>query len=97
MSDEIDAENVSTVYVVEVSSQAEQAHLKALECILEMGEHYLAEHLLRQAAEVYFELVDCYGNTPESFRARQRLFEMAEHYENIGTPHQARGIYERLL
>jgi hypothetical protein len=61
-----------------------------------MAERYLADNLLRQAAEMYFEVVGSYTSTPESARARRQLIEIAEHYEDIAAPCQARGIYERL-
>ena len=98
MSDEIHAANVSAASVVEAPSLTVQADLKALEChLLGMADRYRADNLLRQAAEMYFEVVNRYIKAPESSCARQRLLEIAEHYENIGAPHQARGIYERLL
>ncbi|MGD1000291.1 MAG: hypothetical protein ABSA67_06275 [Candidatus Brocadiia bacterium] len=98
MTDEIHTANVSAASVVEAPSLTVQAELKALECLLlGMADRYLADNLLHQAAEMYFEVVDRYLGAPESSCARQRLLEIAEHYENIGAPHQARGIYERLL
>jgi hypothetical protein len=98
MSDEIHAANGSTASVAEAPSLTTQADLTALECaLLGMADRYRADNLLRQAAEIYFQVVDRYVGAPESSRARQRLLEIAEHYENIGAPHQARGIYERLL
>ena len=97
MSGEIQAENAHATSVVEASPRSSQTDSRALERVLGMADHYRADNLLRQAAEMYFEVVDRCNSTPELARARQRLMEIAEHYENIGAPHQARGIYERLL
>ncbi len=97
MSDEIHAANANTASVVEAPPQLSQADSKALERVMGMAERYLADNLLRQAAEMYFEVLDRYNSVPESDRARQQLLEIAEHYEDIAAPHQARGIYERLL
>ena len=97
MSDEIHAADVNTGSVVEAPPQPAQADSKALDHVLGMADRYCADNLLRQAAEMYFEVVNRYHSTLESARARQRLLEIAEHYENIGAPHQARDIYERLL
>jgi hypothetical protein len=66
--------------------------------ILSMADHCLHDHLYRQAAEMYFEVVRRQGvGVPETEHARQCLIQIAEHYERTGNPHQARGIYEQLL
>ena len=105
MSDKIHAANASTTSVVEAPPQLSQADSKrgaqlrsrALERAMGMAERYLADNLLRQAAEMYFEVVGRYAGAPESARAHEQLLEIAEHYEDIEAPHEARGIYERLL
>jgi hypothetical protein len=97
MSDEVHAANVNTTSGVEAFARSCQTDLQAMERILGMADRYRADHLLRQAAEMYFEVVDRSKRAPELARARERLLEIAEHYENIGAPHQARGIYERFL
>jgi hypothetical protein len=98
MSDEIHAAKVSAASVVEAPSLAVQADLKSLEGhLLGMADRYRADNLLCQAVEMYFSVVDRYVGAPESSLARQRLLEIAEHYESIGALHQARGIYEQLL
>ena len=66
--------------------------------LMNMADHCLQNHLLRQAAEMYFAVLDRRGaGVPETEHARRRLLEIAEYYEGTGNPHQARGIYEQLL
>jgi hypothetical protein len=63
-----------------------------------MADHCLHNHLLRQAAEIYFMVLDRAGaSASDREHARRRLLEVAEVYERTGNPHQARGIYEHLL
>jgi len=65
---------------------------------MNMADHCMHDHLLRQAAEMYFEMLHRPGaGDPETDHARRCLLEIAEHYELTGKPHQARGIYEQLL
>jgi hypothetical protein len=97
MSDEVHAGNVNTAPGVEAPARPSQPDSQAMERVLGMADRYRADNLLRQAAEMYFEVVERCKSAPELARARQRLLEIAEHYENIGAPHQARGIYERFL
>ena len=97
MSDKIHAANVKTASVVGASPQRAQADSQAVERIMGMAERCLADNLLRQAAEMYFEVVGRYAGAPESARAHEQLLEIAEHCEDIEAPHEARGIYERLL
>ena len=65
--------------------------------MLRMADRYRSESHTRQAAEMYFELLERHGDAPETVRVRERLLEIAQEYENSGECHQARGIYERLL
>ena len=68
-----------------------------LECLMAVAERYHAENAIRQAMEMYFEMVENYEGTPQAKQARKRLMEIAAHYEHAGQPHHARGIYERLV
>jgi len=68
-----------------------------LERMFRMAERYRAEGLSRQAAEIYFTLLERHGGAPQAPSALGRLLEIAQEYENAGERHQARGIYERLL
>jgi tetratricopeptide (TPR) repeat protein len=65
--------------------------------LLKIAESYRIEYALRQAIEIYFETADNFPNTPEAQQARQKLTEIAEHYERSGEFRQARSLYQRLL
>ena len=66
--------------------------------LMAMADHCLHKNLLRQAAELYFEMLDRPGaGASEMEHARQCLMEIAEYYQRTGNPHQARSIYEQLL
>ena len=97
MSEEIRDTSASTSPAVGTLPPPPQPEVQALGRVLDMADHYLADNLLRQAAEMYFEVMERCNSAPEAARARLRLMEIAAHYENAGALHQARGIYERLL
>ena len=65
--------------------------------LLRMANSYRATNALHQAAELYFELVDCHPDTPEAAQAEERLIEIGDSYERNGELRQARNIFERLL
>ena len=69
----------------------------ALDHLLQMADTYRGENSLRQAMEIYFELAEAHGDTPQGQHARQWLMAIAEQYEFAGNRRQARSIYERLL
>ena len=46
---------------------------------------------------IYFEVAEKHPGTPEAYDAIEHLFQIGNQYEEIGEPHQAYGIYERLL
>jgi hypothetical protein len=74
------------------------AERRVMDRLLSMADHCLHDHLLRQAAEMYFEVLDHQdAGISETEHARRCLIEIAEFYERTGNPHQARGIYEQLL
>jgi tetratricopeptide (TPR) repeat protein len=87
---------VETAAVVEASAVVE-ADSVLLKRLLEMADGYQATNAPHQAAEMYFELVDCHPDTLEAVQARQGLIEISERYERNGDLRQARSIYERLL
>jgi tetratricopeptide (TPR) repeat protein len=90
------ASAVETAAVVEASAVVE-ADSVLLKRLLEMADGYQATNAPHQAAEMYFELVDCHPDTLEAVQARQGLIEISERYERNGDLRQARSIYERLL
>ena len=65
--------------------------------LLRIADGYRAENALRQAIEIYFELVENHPDTPEATQANQRLTEIGEQYERSGEFRQARSLYKRLL
>ncbi len=81
------------------SSQAStpHSHSRVLPRLLAMADAYYQDGLLRQAIEMYFELVRHHGDSPQARQAEERLLEVARAYERAGELRQARGIYEQLL
>jgi len=65
--------------------------------LLNIAEGYRAEGSLRQAMDIYFDLVEKYPRTPEACRAQEILLLIGERHERQGEFHQARSLYERLL
>ena len=65
--------------------------------LLSMADSYRESGSLRQAIEMYFELVREHAETPQGHRAEERLLDVARSYERSGELRQARGIYEQLL
>ena len=62
-----------------------------------MADTYYQGGSLRQAIELYFELVRDHAGTPQAAQAEERLLEVARTYERAGELRQARGIYEQLI
>ena len=70
---------------------------RVLTRLLGMADTYRATGSLRQAVEMYFELVRQHAESPQALQAEERLLEVAQNYEKAGELRQARGIYEQLL
>lgn len=85
---------MSTAYL-ETSESLITAQL--LNRLLRMADSYRASGLLKQASEMYFELAEQHAPSGEGQVARERLVAIAETYEHLGQPRQARSLYERLL
>ena len=68
-----------------------------LERLLAMAQRYRGEGKLRQAMELYWELVEDHPGTAEAGAANAVLLDLAANYERDEAPHMARSIYERLL
>lgn len=62
-----------------------------------MADTYRQAGSLRQAVEMYFELVREHADTSQALQAEERLLDVARLYEQTGELRQARGIYEQLL
>jgi tetratricopeptide (TPR) repeat protein len=73
------------------------SRLRVLPRLLAMADTYRQAGSLRQAVEMYFELVREHADTPQALQAEDRLLDVARLYEEIGELRQARGIYEQLL
>ncbi len=83
---------------LENSSQAHSGvSSRILALLMSMADAYRESGSLRQAIEIYFELMREHGETPQGHRAEERLFDVARFYERSGELRQARGIYEQLL
>jgi lipopolysaccharide biosynthesis regulator YciM len=65
--------------------------------LLQMADVYRRQQSPKQAIEMYFQLVESHGQTPEGQQARERLMRVAAEYEAQGLLRQARSIYEQLL
>jgi len=61
-----------------------------------MADRYLAENALRQALEMYFEMLEKRNDIGTAKQARERLMGIAEEWELAGKRRQARAIYERM-
>ncbi len=77
--------------------QREEVLSPILTRLLQMADLYFRQGAPKQAIEMYFQLVDVHGQTPEGRQAHDRLMEVAADYESQGLLRQARSIYERLL
>jgi hypothetical protein len=73
------------------------SHLRVLPRLLAMADTYRLAGSLRQAVEMYFQLVREHSDSPQALQAEDRLLEVARSYEEAGELRQARGIYEQLL
>jgi tetratricopeptide (TPR) repeat protein len=85
------------VPVLVAEPQREEVLSPILTRLLQMADVYLRQGAPKQAIEMYFQLVEVHGPTPEGRQAHDRLMEVAADYESQGQLRQARSIYERLL
>ncbi len=70
---------------------------RLLDHFLKMGDDYGRDGSVRQAIELYFDLVNNHDGTDQAVVACDRLMMIAQQYEDNGELHLARGVYERLL
>jgi hypothetical protein len=70
---------------------------RALHRLLAMADMYLRADSLRQALEMYFDLIRSYPDTLEALQAEERVLEVARRHEEAGELHSARAIYEQLI
>jgi hypothetical protein len=88
-----------TVILEEPAAKAPPAPASspALAHLAKIADGYFASGAVRQATELYFEILEDHPDTPEAGRARERLMAIAETYEKAHATRQARTLYERLL
>jgi Tfp pilus assembly protein PilF len=70
---------------------------RMLDRLLGMAHRYHSEGNLRQAMEMYWDLLENHPSTAQAQGARVSLLDQAEAYERDGARHVARAVYERLL
>lgn len=68
-----------------------------LDRLLAMAQTYRSEGGIRQAMDMYWELLEDFPGTPQAEEARKVLLDLAMSYERNGARREARSIYERLL
>lgn len=74
-----------------------EAARQSLDHLLAMAQRYHSEGDLRQAADIWWMLLQDHSETPQAQAAQDKLLELAHVYERHGYRHQARALYERLL
>lgn len=68
-----------------------------LERLFAMAKRYRQEGNCRQAAKIFWSLIEEHSETPQAEAAKAELLMLAENYERAGNQHMARSIYEQLL
>ena len=68
-----------------------------LDRLFAVAQAYRNDGSVRQAMDLYWELVEDFPETRQANDARKVLLELASQYEREGARHAARTIYERLL
>ena len=71
--------------------------MRVLEHLASMADQYARDGSVRQAIELYFELVTDHAGTDQAVHAGDQLLAIAQQYDGPRRTAQARGIYERLL
>jgi hypothetical protein len=70
---------------------------RSLAMLLRIADGYKASNNIRQATELYFDILDKHGHLDAASVAHERLLEIAELYERKGELRQARALAERLM
>ncbi len=82
---------------VRPTSSPTSPEASVLNRLLRMADNYRSANMLRQALEIYWDLVENHSSTPEAIQARQCLLAICEWYENQGKLHHARAMYQRMM
>jgi hypothetical protein len=69
---------------------------RAIGMLMRIADTYREQNNLRQATEMYFDILHKYPDAPEARLAHERLMELAAYYESRGELRQARYICEQL-
>jgi len=70
---------------------------RVLDRLLGMAHRYRSEGNLRQAMELYWNVLENHPGTAQAEGACVSLLDQADAYERDGARHVARAVYERLL
>jgi hypothetical protein len=70
---------------------------RILDRLLGMAHRYRSEGNLRQAMELYWNVLENHPGTAQAEGACACLLDQADAYERDGAGHVARAVYERLL
>jgi pentatricopeptide repeat protein len=70
---------------------------RALHRLLAMADSYLREGSIRQALEMYYDMMNRHPETAEALQAEERILEVARLHEEAGEFHNARAIYDQMV
>lgn len=82
---------------MESGNNSLEVNTKLFGRLLAMAYRYQDEGNLRQAADIYWTLVDVHRINPQVEAARAQLLQIADDHERNNARHAARSIYERLM
>jgi len=85
------------VAVGAATARPPSSRARILDGLLRMADSYRDSGSLRQAIEMYFELIHDHDGESRAVIAEERLLDIARSYEEAGELRQARSIYEHLL
>ena len=69
--------------------RSSEAARQSLDHLLAMAQRYRSEGDLRQAADIWWTLLQEHADTPQAQAAQDKLLELAHVYEREGYRHQA--------
>ncbi len=75
----------------------DETEMRVLGRLLRMADDYHGRNAMRQAEEMYLELVEYHPSTPQAQQARDQLLMLCDEYERNGKLHHARWLYEQLV
>lgn len=97
-SDEAPADGNATTCIAPIPpALSDDVTVRILERLVRMADYYCAHDGVRQAEEMYLQLLEDYPDSLQARHSRDRLLELCETYERAGQMHHARWLYEQLL